>query len=313
MNRQILVFLLALLFLLLAPWLGGEALSWGELFDPLSPSHRILFELRLPRLLVTIAAGSSLAVLGGTYQIIFHNALAEPYILGISSGVTLGILVGELLFKSHAVFMGMVFGILATFFILFFIYRAAGKTMDRIILFGTGLNFVLSSSVLLLATLQEQQVAGSSLRWLFGQIPWVSLQEGIFFNLGMLPFILILWVLGRSLDALSLGHAVARTLGVLPNKIVGGILALTSFWLAILVSVTGVIGFVGLVIPHLVRLFLQPKNTRELFLHSAFYGSVFLTLADVLSRVLYPPTEFPVGVITALLGGPLFLWALCKR
>lgn len=309
-NKQ-LFYIITLCSLGLAPWLGGETLHWSELWKIGSPSHRILFELRIPRLLITIAAGSSLSVLGGTYQILFHNPLAEPYVLGISSAVTLGILIGELFFKTSAITIGIIFGIAATSLILFF--RTFYKTMDRLILFGMGLNFVLSSMILLLATMQEQQIAGSSLRYLFGQIPWLSFQASGLFCLGMLPFMVMSWVFGRHLDALGLGSAVARTLGISPNKMVGGILVISSFWLAILVSVTGVIGFVGLVIPHLVRLIVHPRNTRELFLYSIFGGAVFLTWADVLSRVLLPPTEFPVGVITALVGGPIFLWALWKH
>ncbi len=301
--------------LLAAPFFGSDALSLSSVLDPASTAHRIFFELRLPRLLAVITAGAALSVLGGTYQTLFHNPLAEPYLLGVSNAVTLGLAGAEILFgfgpQSFASHLAGFLGAALVTGIILLLHRYRPKA--EIILFGMGTQFVLSSVLFLILSFHSQTAGGGSLRWLFGQIPWPSLTESLLFAGVSAVLLLGLIVGGRSLDALSLGDSVARTLGVSPEKSRSRLLLLSSALIAVVVSFGGAIGFVGLVVPHVVRLVLRPDSTRKLFLASALLGGSFLALSDVFSRALLPPMEFPIGVITTVIGGPLFLVLLGRR
>lgn len=297
---------------------GAEPLVWSDVLVPGSPSHRIVFELRLPRLLLTLIAGGSLAMLGGTYQILFQNALAEPYLLGVSSAVTLGLVLGEAVFHWAAVSfpvlaLGSLAALVVTFCLVALYLSGYGSDLERIVLFGMGINFVLSSTVFLLLSYSYQQVGGGAFRWLFGQIPWASLTQVATLASVTLPMLAILWIYARKLDALSLGDTVARTMGVNPTRARIALLIVSSALISSLVMFTGAIGFVGLVIPHAVRLSLRPSSTRSLFNASFFGGALFLAIADLLSRKILPPFEFPIGVVTTLLGGPIFLVLLWRR
>lgn len=314
-------FFLFLGILFILPWFGGESISFAALWKSDSPfaiDHTILWELRIPRLLLVISIGGSLALVGATYQILFNNALAEPYIFGVSSAVTLGIVIGEVwLHLPYDSLFNLTFGFLFSFIMTLLLvlsyYWKTGREMERIVLFGMGLNFILSSAIFLILSQHSQSVGSGSLRWLFGNIPWVSLRDSLLFLILTLPFCAILWFLGRSLDALSLGDSVALTMGVSPNKLRTLILLITSFHLTLITAKTGSIGFLGLVVPHCARLIFRPGSTRSLFLISFFVGALFLGISDSLSRALLPPLEFPIGIFTTLIGGPLFLYILWKR
>ncbi len=307
--------LLAVLSLLATPFLGAESVSPSEILRPETTAYRIFWFLRLPRALVSLSAGGVLAALGAVYQILFHNPLAEPYVLGVSSAATLGIALAEVIaiYGIAGQLIGFGSAMVLTALLVALCLSRWGRSMDRIILFGMGLNFVLSSILFLVLSFANQTVGGGSMRWLFGQIPWVTQSESLMLAGLSLAFLAWLWAEGRKLDALSLGDGVAATLGVSPRKARTRVLFLTSALLAILVGYTGSIGFVGLVIPHLVKLLFHPGTTRKLVLYSFGFGAVFLLWSDVLARVIYPPLEFPIGILTTLIGGPLFLFLLWRR
>ncbi len=297
---------------------GGVPLEWATLGDAQSASHRIFYELRLPRLAFVFFAGAALAAVGAVYQILFHNPLAEPYLLGISSAATLGIAVGETFWGIAAQTLasqciGLVSAGVVTAAILGLSLVRRGTGTERVALFGLGVNFVLSSILFLLLSYQAQTVGGGSLRWLFGQVPWLSAAEALRFAIFCLFGLAALLVASRSLDALAFGDGVARTLGFSAPRARFYYLAITSVLMAWLVSFTGSIGFVGLVVPHVARLLFRPSSSRALLGLAIPLGGAFLLLADGISRSLLPPMEFPVGVVTTVLGGPLFLFLLWKR
>jgi len=314
-RNKILLVAGCLAILLLSPFFGSEPVPLSSLGEAGSTGYRLFFELRLPRLLSVVMAGAALSLLGGTYQTLFHNPLAEPYLLGVSNAVVLGLAGGEILFglspqslAGHG--LGLLGATLVTGAILL-LHRYRPRT--ELILFGMGTQFVLSSILFLILSYHSQTVGGGSLRWLFGQIPWPSMREALGFTALTLPLMAGLFVGGRSLDALSLGDSVSRTLGVSPERARAVHLGLSSALVAVVVSYAGSIGFVGLVVPHVVRLVLRPQTTRQLFLASALLGGSFLALSDVLSRAMLPPMEFPIGVMTTVIGGPLFLVLLGRR
>ncbi len=306
-----------LLAFLFALW-SGVPVHWDRALDTSSADYRILFELRLPRLLFVFWAGATLACVGAIYQILFLNPLAEPYLLGISTGATLAMAVGEIALgilapSAGSQALGLCGALLVTGALLLLTFSNHGKETERIALFGLGVNFVLSSALFLLLSFHNQQVGGGSMRWLFGQIPWVSAPQSVLFALGASGGLLIALAAARSLDALQFGDGVAQTLGFSARNTRLFYLSLTSLLLAWLVSYTGSIGFLGLVVPHFVRRVFQPSSTRRLLFLSAPLGGAFLLFADGCSRGLLPPLEFPIGIITTLIGGPLFLVLLWRK
>ncbi|MEZ4750790.1 MAG: iron ABC transporter permease [Bdellovibrionota bacterium] len=317
-SKRFLWVLAALVSIALCLGFGAEPLQWDKLFTQGTATYRILWELRLPRLLFVVLVGGSLAQLGGTYQILFRNPLAEPYILGISSAVVLGVVAGEALLgvpvlSFTSILLGFFCAAASTLLLVLISLHAGTKQVERIVLFGMGLNFVLSSILFLILSFYNQHVGGGSMRWLFGHIPWIAWYEVAWMYGLCFPLLGVLYVLGRPLDAISLGDGVARTLGFSPNTQRTWILVLTSILLCGLVTYTGAIGFVGLVVPHAVRLALRPSTSRTLFVFSFFLGAAFLALSDSFSRVLMPPFELPIGIVTTLIGGPAFLFLLWRR
>lgn len=287
-------------------------------FDVNSPAHQIVFELRWPRLLFVIAMGGALSALGGAFQVLFKNSLAEPYVLGVSSAVSLTAAVLHTQFQVplNSVLMclaGCLAGIFSSIVLLGLGRVTQRNSTDRLILFGMSLNFVLSSLLFLYLTYASQQLGGGTMRWLFGHLPWVSLSEGVFFLVLSLGVVLLWALMGRHLDAMALGDSVARTLGVSPELTRWALVLSSSLFLGIVVTQTGSIGFIGLVVPHATRLLLSPRSSRSLFLYSFLIGGVFLLFCDFWARHLLPPMEFPIGVVTTLVGAPLFLWLLWKR
>ncbi len=297
---------------------SGVPLDWGQALLADTADHRVLLELRFPRVVFVFFAGALLACVGAVYQILFHNPLAEPYVLGISSAATLGIAIGEAFFGIAAQSLisqgiGLAGAAVVTALILILSLLGRSQEKERITLFGLGINFLLSSLLFLLLSYQSQTVGGGSLRWLFGQVPWLNVQQATHFALFTAAGLALLVLAARSLDALAFGDGVCRTLGYSARRIRVFFLILSSALVAWMVSFTGTIGFVGLVVPHGVRLVFHPSSSRCLLALCAPVGGIFLLLSDTLSRSLLPPMEFPVGVVTTLLGGPLFLVLLWKR
>lgn len=319
-SRALVFFGVLVFFALTLLW--GDSFSsiqslWSRQFD-FEIQNRIIWSLRFPRLLLVVGVGGSLALLGGVYQTLFNNSLADPYVLGVTSAVTLGVVLGETCFgfSSHSpqgFFSGFVGSFCATGLIIFSYFWKTGKNLERIILFGLGLNFICSSLVFALISYQYQSVGVGSLKWLFGNIPWLDLQQATLLLCFLIPFCIALIVMGRHLDALSLGDSVARTLGFSPARSRVLILVLSSLLLTLIGALTGAIGFLGLVVPHCIRLLCHPRSSRELLSQSFVGGAIFLALADVISRSVLPPMEFPIGVVSTLLGGPIFLFLLWKK
>jgi len=293
--------------------LGGDL---GLAFSSGTVPHRILFELRLPRLVVALASGGLLAILGASYQILLANPLAEPYVLGVSSAVALAAATAEVILGLGGLATmgtGVAGGMAAAALLVVFAGRTGPGATERIALFGMGLNFVLSSVLFLLLSWWQEQIGAGTLRWLFGQVPWVGPREAWLAAVSAGLALAVLVVSGRALDAVALGDDVARSLGFSAGRIRWGLVLVTSLALALVTTMTGSIGFVGLVIPHFVRLVVKPRGSRALVLTSFLWGALFLAFADGVSRRIAPPMEFPIGLITTLVGGPAFLWILARR
>jgi iron complex transport system permease protein len=330
LNSRSLWFWWILLLALLLVAVGLFSLGVGAVHIPLqkvvqslsagreSPEYAILFSVRLPRILLGLAVGGGLAIAGVVLQGMFRNPLVEPYTLGISGGAALGVALhmvaggskGLGLFSLPASgFIGAV-GIMAVVYCLS--TRGGIIKLSRLLLIGVMVSFIASSLIMLIMAMTKVQDLHGIIFWIMGSLqePNASLIRAILFiSLGGLIIALFYAV---DLNALSLGEEEAFHLGVEVERLKKILFLLASFITGCCVSVTGIIGFVGLVVPHLMRLVVGGDH-RILLVTSYLSGAIFLILCDTLARVVLAPTELPVGVITGLVGGGLFIYALSRR
>ncbi len=278
----------------------------------------IVWRLRLPRALLAAAVGAALAMAGAVMQGLLHNSLADSFVLGVSSGASLGAALAMLL-GLRFTFLGLgavtplafVGAILALVAVLMIARRVAGKSTAGLLLAGIAMNSALSAIVSFLVLLSRERI-NPLLFWLMGGFSG----RGWNHFLLMLPYVLLGFAIAysyyRYLTAISLGDAAAHHLGVDVGKVRLLLLAVAALLTAAAVSVSGMIGFVGLMTPHFARM-LVGQHYRRLLPTSAVCGAVFLTFADLVARVVMRPQELPVGIITALCGGPFFLWLLARQ
>ena len=277
----------------------------------------IILQIRLPRILLAGAVGAALAIAGATYQGLFRNPLADPYLIGVAQGAALGAVIGFLLpsppgFGFYIVPALAFAGALLSTFIVYNLARV-GKTlpMTTLILAGVALGALLSSIISYLIISSGDKIHGIMF-WLMGSFAlsqWSEVQV-------ILPYILagvfVIFLFARSLNVMQLDEEQAQQLGINVEKLKLILLAAATLITAAAVSFVGIIGFVGIIIPHAVRL-VWGADYRFLLPLSVLVGAIFLILADLLARTILAPTEIPIGVITAICGAPFFLYLLRRR
>jgi len=279
----------------------------------------IVWEVRLPRLLLAALVGASLAVVGVALQALLRNPLADPYILGISSGAALGAAlalqfgvaweIGGLSAVQVAAFGFASLTILAVHRIAVADGRIPVQTL---LLAGVIINAILSALILFLTSLSDSTSAFRLFFWLMGSVATIG-----YAGLGALAVTVVIGVgalcaQGRNLNLLSLGEDPAQGLGLDVERIKRVIFVVTALLTGVAVAVSGLIGFVGMIVPHAVRMVLGPDH-RLLLPASALVGGLFLAVADTVARTLLAPMELPVGVMTALCGGPFFIYLLVSH
>jgi iron complex transport system permease protein len=288
---------------------AGEA--WINPFSPASAMEQtILWELRIPRLLIAFAVGGMLAMAGSWFQVLLGNPLAEPYVLGVAGSAASGailmliIAAGSVWLMSAGAFAGAMVGIAI---VMAFAHLGTG----RLLLAGVVLAAFWGAFITLLLALMPEHDISLAFAWMMGDLSDSDIPTALLLVVWVMALLCGLF-LSRSLDALLLGEKHATMLGVDVPKLRRTLLILASFVTAIAVTAAGTIGFVGLVIPHLMRLLFGSLH-RMVLPASAFGGGLLLMLADAASRSVIAPAELPVGVLTAMIGVPLFLWLLLKR
>lgn len=302
--------------------LGSSSMSFTELIGLVVPSQpspsplrtSILTELRIPRILMAAFVGAILAVCGVAMQAVTHNDLADPYLLGVSSGASTGAVIA-ILFSTwqYGIIFGATIGSLASFALLMLLLRNTGGDATKVVLTGVLIGFLFQSLTSLVVTASgDAESTRSIMFWLLGVLGaarWPTLfAVMIVGSIGML----VLWALSRHLDALSLGGDTASTMGVPVIALRYIVLICVSLMTATTVASVGAIGFVGLIIPHAVRMLNVPKHASLIPL-SAMVGAVTLVIADAFARSIFAPQELPVGVITALIGVPMFFLILRRK
>ncbi|SNY54609.1 iron complex transport system permease protein [Paractinoplanes atraurantiacus] len=283
------------------------------------PQEAIVWQVRLPRILLGMLVGAGLATCGVALQAMVRNVLADPYLLGINSGASSGAAAAILFgvgagFGQYALSTSAFLGALAASLLVFLIARSGGRvTSMRLLLSGVAVGYALYAltSFLIFAS-GSAEGSRSVMFWLLGSLGlarWDALLAVAAIVIG--GTIAYLTVNGRRLDALAVGDETAHTLGVSPDRFRMRLLVVVSLGVGVLVSASGSIGFVGLVVPHLARRVVGATHARVVPV-AALLGAILLVWADVVARVLLAPQEIPIGIITALLGAP-FLLILIRR
>ncbi len=282
-------------------------------------TRTILLQIRLPRVLLGFVVGCSLASVGVVLQALLRNPLADPYVLGVSSGAALGAAVGVLCgagttFLAEAALpaCGFAGGIMA----LVIVYRTATSSehlpIHSLLLTGVILNAIFSALIMFITSILDPNRSYGMMAWLMGTLtsPTYSGLVGVLVYLSI--SLILLFRQMRALNILALGEDTARTLGIDTEQAKRSIFILTALVTGAVVSVSGMIGFIGMVVPHAVRLAIGADH-RLLLPASALVGGIFLMGADAMARTVIAPTEIPVGIITALVGGPFFVYLLLWR
>jgi iron complex transport system permease protein len=308
--------------MLLATSLGAGRVSLFEALPggaSLTEVHRtILFDVRLPRVLLAALLGGALTVAGVVFQALLRNPLADPYVLGVSGGASIGGVLALLLGLggAHGLLGGLgvpalaFAGALGALVLIEWIATVGGRlTVYTVLLTGAIFNAFSAALIYFIQSLSSLEELHAIVFYLMGQIPSYALG-----NLGVLALAIGLVVVGvfamaRHYNALSLGEEGALQVGVDVERVKRRTFVLGSLLTGLAVAVAGLIGFVGLVVPHILRILLGPDH--RLLLPAAFFGgAAFLVLADLVARIAVAPGELPVGVVTALIGGPFFLYLL---
>lgn len=315
-QRRLLFFLLVLLSgasILLAAAIGSVNLGWDQwwnaFFNPDSEYGELVWRLRLPRAAAAWTVGALLSLSGCLMQVLLRNPLADPYILGVSGGASFAALLGMTIGVSAALLPALAWaGALVSILVVFSLARGEGPwSGTRLLLTGVVTASGWAALISLLLTLGPDGSLRSMLFWLIGDLSYVSLPPWALVIL--VSIFLVCLGMARSLNVLAMGETTARLLGEPTRKLLWVVYLLASVLTATAVSIAGNIGFVGLIVPHLMRL-LVGSDHRVLFPAAAMFGGLFLVLSDTLARTVLAPRQLPVGVVTALLGVPLFLLLL---
>ena len=287
----------------------------------INPNYKTIIQnVRLPRVFLAVIVGMALASSGTMYQGLFMNPMADPYIIGISSGASftasLAILMGlgSGIKNISGIVIAAFVGALATSFLVFNIARDKKGYINILTLILTGIatGALLNAGTSFIMIMASKDQLQAVVFWMMGSLTsalWTKVQiVGPVIIIG----IIILFFYTKDLNLITLGEKRARQLGINVEVMKNIILVITSFVVAAAVSVTGIIGFIGLVVPHMMRLLIGPDN-RVLLPLSALSGGIVLLLADTLARNIMDPREIPVGIITALVGAPFFIYLLIKN
>jgi iron complex transport system permease protein len=320
--------LLLLVAVTLGVGIGSVYLSpravWQVIVDHLSGhpkgtvADEIVWQIRLPRVLLAAVVGASLTTAGTVVQVLVRNALADPFLLGVSSGASVGA-TAVLLFGAFAslgiwaISVGSVLGSMAAMGTVFLVSRQGGRLAPtQLILCGVVLSALFESVTSFLIFRGNPQATQSVLFWLLGSFGNANFTQLPIPALALVGGIIFLLAQGRSLNALAMGAEPAASLGVNVHSMRRNLFVVTSLMVGVAVAVSGVIGFVGLVVPHIVRLFVGSDH-RKVLPVGVLFGAAFMVVGDLLSRTIVAPQEMPIGVITAFIGAPVLIVLIRRR
>jgi iron complex transport system permease protein len=316
---------------------GAVDITYKEIFISLSkafgfhPSGKIeplqagvFMQIRLPRVLLCVIVGAGLSVSGALMQALFRNPIVEPGLIGTSSGAAFGaalvFVVGKNFFAQYSQVLGnmalpasaFVFSLIATT-LVYKLSSSLGKvTVSVMILVGVAINALAASSTGFLSYIARDPQARSITFWNLGTFSGADWNSLMLVCAVTIPSIILVLRYSKALNALLLGEAEAGYLGINTNSLKTKIILLNTFIVAIATSVVGVIGFVGLIVPHILRM-IKSSDNRFLIIGSTLVGAIVMNLADMTSRVIIAPAELPIGIVTSFIGAPVFIWLLLRQ
>lgn len=305
--------------LVISPFMGAVNLDVASIFGADSLSSSIFFDLRVPRVLFAFFAGSVLALSGLLFQTLFRNALMTPYTLGVSSGAVLGagiaikLGLGTLFFGIGAVSLFGFLGAVFTVFLLIYLSQFLRSAQhESLLLLGIALSLFYSATLMIVFYLGSAMQNDMLIRFTMGSLSVIGWRDPILLGFIALMVFGSVYAYRFELQLLSVSEDQATLKGVNAPRVTLGLLIASSLGIGVLVSVSGPIGFVGLIVPHVVAK-IYPTTLSGRILKTALFGGFFLVLCDTVSRALQTQSELPIGIVTALIGGPFFIYLIITK
>lgn len=314
---KIFLYLFSILLIFFAPFVGEILINFKEIFFLDDSLSMVFWDLRVPRVILAFFVGSILALGGLVFQIVFKNALITPYTLGIASGTTLFSAISIVFLPFIPLFFSSIFGSLVTILILFIISRKLNSkrlinSTNSILLIGIALSYFYSSALMLVFFISNLQENYSIVRFTLGSLDTVGFIPTFIVGITSICLMIFIYKMKNGINLLLISNDTAFLKGLNVNKTILILLIFITICVGICISFTGPIGFVGLVIPHIVKLIYKQSATK-LFFPTLFFGGVFLVFCDLISRVLPTASALPIGVVTAFIGAPFFVYLLIKK
>ena len=305
--------------LILSPFIGAVNLDINDILNQNSLTSQIFFDLRVPRVLFAFFAGGILALSGLLFQTLFRNALMTPYTLGISSGAVLGagiaikLGLGSLVFGIAAISVFGFFGAMFSVFLLIYLSRFLQSSQHQsLLLLGIALSLFYTSCLMIVFYLGSAMQNDMLIRFTMGSLSVIGWQNPILLALVAFLFFLSVYIYRFELQLLSISDEQASLKGVDTKKVTLILLSISSLGIGTLVSISGPIGFVGLIVPHIVAK-LHPSTVNNRILKTALFGGFFLVFCDTIVRAISTQSELPIGIVTALIGGPFFIYLIIQK
>ncbi|QDM01246.1 FecCD family ABC transporter permease [Aliarcobacter butzleri] len=311
------LYILGLIIIFISPFLGETQINIKDIFEFSNSSNMVFWDLRVARVILAFFVGGILALSGLIFQIIFKNELITPYTLGIASGTTLFTAIGIILLPTIYIFISSILGSLFTILVLYIISKIINKTSigsstNSILLIGIALSYFYGSALMLVFYMSSLQENYSIVRFTLGSLDTVGFSNSFVIFFVSIVFYVIIYLYKNKIKLLLISNDMAFLKGLNVDKTNLTLLVVVSLCVGITISFTGPIGFIGLVIPHIVKL-IYKKSAEKLFFPTFFFGGVFLVFSDLISRNLNTDSTLPIGVVTAFIGAPFFIYLLIKR
>mgnify|MGYP000146038575 FL=1 len=314
---KIALYLFAFVIIFISPFLGEITLSLNDIFDSSNSSNMVFWDLRVSRVLLAFFVGGILSLGGLIFQIIFKNELITPYTLGIASGTTLFTAIAIVFFPMLNISVSSVFGSIVTILILYFISKRINQnsvavSTNSILLIGISLSYFYGSALMLVFYMSNLQENYSIIRFTLGSLDTVGFTNSFIIMCVSMIFYAIIYFNKQKIKLLLICNDTAFLKGLNVNKTTLILLIVVSLSVGISISFVGPIGFIGLVIPHVIKL-IYKQSADKLFFPVFFFGGIFLVFSDLISRNLNTASTLPIGVVTAFIGAPFFVYLLIRR
>ncbi|MEA1913724.1 MAG: iron ABC transporter permease [Campylobacterota bacterium] len=304
---------LGILILLISPFFGQVDIGFGNIFDAKSMDFQIFWDLRIPRTLLAFGVGAILALAGLVFQTVFRNPMSTPFTLGVASGATLftalGIVLGFYMYTSLFAFFGASLTV-----IILFIVASRFRTYETssLLLVGIALSFFYSAALMVLFYVSDLQESYEIVRFTMGSLDIVGFDDVYVVGLAAVFIVILVQRYQYEIKLLLTSYEFAHLKGINVKKTNTVLLLSVSLVVGVCVSITGPIGFVGLIIPHIVKT-ITKQSAHKLILAIFFSGGVFLVLCDLIARNLGTVSDIPIGVVTSFVGAPFFIYLIVKR